>query len=331
MPKSINQKRRLLYLMQILLEQTDENHFLNLSQLMGLLAQHGIDAERKSLYDDMEQLRQFGIDVEFVRGKSGGYHVPNRRFQLAELKLLVDSVQASKFITYKKSMELIKKLESLTSVHQARQLQRQVFVAGRVKAMNESVYYNVDQIHTAIGQNRQIGFRYFEYTVEKKRRYRHGGAQYRISPFALAWDDENYYMLGFDAQAGFLKHYRVDKMAEIQLLDAPREGNEQFQKLDMADYSRKVFSMFGGEEELVRLRFKDHLIGVVMDRFGKDVTIFRKEGGYFEIYTRVVLSSQFYGWIFALGDGARILSPETAVRGMMEQIRQARKCYETEE
>ena len=256
--------------------------------------------------------------------------MPNRTFQLAELKLLVDSVQASKFITCKKSMELIKKLESLTSVHQARQLQRQVFVAGRIKAMNESVYYNIDRIHMAIGQNRQIGFRYFEYTVEKKRRFRHNGAQYRISPFALAWDDENYYMLGYDAQAGILKHYRVDKMTEIQPLDAPRQGNEQFQKLDMADYSRKVFSMFGGEEEMVRLRFENRLVGVVMDRFGKDVTVFPKEDGFFEIYTRVVLSPQFYGWIFALGEGVRILSPETAVRGMMEQLCRAQKCYEVD-
>lgn len=196
--------------------------------------------------------------------------------------------------------------------------------------MNESVYYNIDRIHMAIGQNRQIGFRYFEYTVEKKRRFRHNGAQYRISPFALAWDDENYYMLGYDAQAGILKHYRVDKMTEIQPLDAPRQGNEQFQKLDMADYSRKVFSMFGGEEEMVRLRFENRLIGVVMDRFGKDVTVFPKEDGFFEIYTRVVLSPQFYGWIFALGEGVRILSPETAVRGMMEQLCRAQKCYEVD-
>ncbi|MGN0626218.1 MAG: helix-turn-helix transcriptional regulator [Oscillospiraceae bacterium] len=331
MPKSTNQKRKILYLMQILLEQTDEDHFLSLSQLTALLAQQGIEAERKSLYDDLEQLRQFGVDVEFVKGKEGGYHVPNRTFQLAELKLLVDSVQASKFITSKKSMELIKKLESLTSVHQARQLQRQVFVAGRIKAMNESVYYNVDQIHAAIGQNRQIGFRYFEYTVEKKRRFRHDGAQYRISPFALAWDDENYYMLGFDTQAGILKHYRVDKMTEIQILDLPREGNEQFRKLDLAVYSRKVFSMFGGEEEMVRLRFENQLIGVVMDRFGKDVSVFPKPDGFFEIYTKVALSPQFYGWVFALGEGARILSPEKAVRGMKEQLCNVRKYYEKEE
>ena len=159
---------------------------------------------------------------------------------------------------------------------------------------------------------------------------RHNGTEYEVSPWALSWDDENYYMLGYDAQAGILKHYRVDKMTEIQPLDAPRQGNEQFQKLDMADYSRKVFSMFGGEEEMVRLRFENRLIGVVMDRFGKDVTVFPKEDGFFEIYTRVVLSPQFYGWIFALGEGVRILSPETAVRGMMEQLCRAQKCYEVD-
>lgn len=325
MPKSSNQKRRILYLAQLLLKQTDENHYLSQVQLSQLLAQQGLDGERKSLYNDLTHLRQMGLDVEFVRGK--GYHVPNRLFQLAELKLLVDSVQASKFITYKKSMELIKKLESLTSVYQAQQLQRQVFVAGRVKTMNESVYYNIDQIHAAIGQNRQIGFRYFEYTVEKKRRFRHDGAQYRISPFALAWEDENYYMLGFDSQAGILKHYRVDKMSDISLLALPREGGEQFRQLDTADYTRKVFSMFGGEEELVRLRFQNRLIGVAMDRFGKDVTVFPKEDETFEIYTRVVLSPQFYGWIFALGDGVRILSPETAVRGMENQLQKALPLY----
>lgn len=325
MPKSSNQKRKILYLAQLLLRQTDENHYLGRAQLEQLLAQQGLDGERKSLYDDLAQLRQIGLDIEFVRGK--GYHVPNRIFQLAELKLLVDSVQASKFITYKKSMELIKKLESLTSVYQAQQLQRQVFVAGRVKTMNESVYYNIDQIHTAIGQNRQIGFRYFEYTVEKKRRFRHEGAQYRISPFALAWEDENYYMLGFDARAGILKHYRVDKMSDISPLELPREGGEQFRQLDTADYARKVFSMFGGEEERVRLRFQNRLIGVVMDRFGKDVPVFPQEDGTFEIYTRVVLSPQFYGWIFALGDGVRILSPETAVRGMAKQLQKTLPLY----
>lgn len=325
MPKSSNQKRRILYLAQLLLEQTDETHYLTLQQLAQLLAQQGLEGERKSFYNDIEQLRQAGLDVEFVRGK--GYHVLDRTFQLAELKLLVDSVQASKFITHKKSMELIKKLESLTSVYQAQQLQRQVFVSGRIKTMNESVYYNIDQIHTAIGQNRQIQFRYFEYTVEKKRRFRHDGAAYQISPFALAWEDENYYMLGFDAQAGILKHYRVDKMSDITALELSREGSEQFHKLDMADYSRKVFSMFGGEERLVQLRFQNRLIGVVMDRFGKDITVFPKKDGTFEIYTRVVLSPQFYGWVFALGDSVQILSPEAAVRGMAEQIQTILDLY----
>ena len=325
MPKSTGQKKRIVYLARILLEQTDEDHHLSLAQLVQQLEQYGIDAERKSFYDDIEQLRQVGLDIEFVRGK--GYHLPNRTFQLAELKLLVDSVQASKFITHKKSMELIKKLESLTSVHQAQQLQRQVFVSGRVKTMNESIYYNIDRIHAAIGQNRQIGFRYFEYTVEKKRQFRHGGARYCISPFALAWENENYYMLGFDPQAGILKHYRVDKMSDITTLEEPREGMEQFQKLDMADYSRKVFSMFGGQEEMVKLRFQNHLIGVVMDRFGKDITVFPKTDGVFEIYTRVVLSPQFYGWIFALGDGVQILSPEAAIQGMAKQLQKALSLF----
>lgn len=327
MPKSSNQKRKILYLMKILLEQTDDAHWLSLPQLVQRLAGYGIETGRKSLYDDLEQLRQFGLDIEFIAGRGGGYCVPNRMFQLAELKLLVDSVQASKFITSKKSMELIQKLEKLTSVYQAGQLQRQVVVTGRVKAMNESVYYNVDRIHAAIGENRQIRFLYFEYTVEKERRFRHNGEWYEISPFALVWENENYYLIGFDKKAGFCKHYRVDKMTDIQLSDQPREGQQQVQKLDLAGYSTKVFSMFGGTEELVRLRFQNRLVGVVLDRFGKDVTILRREDGFFEIYARVALSPQFYAWMFALGDGAQILSPALAIAQFQEQLKQALAVY----
>ena len=296
MPKSINQKRKLLCLMQILLEQTDEDHFLPLARLTELLAQQGIEAERKSLYDDMEQLRQFGVDVEFVKGS--GYHVPNRTFQLAELKLLVDSVQASKFITCKKSMELIKKLESLTSVHQARQLQRQVFVAGRIKAMNESVYYNVDEIADAISRDRQIRFHYFEYTISKQRRYRKAGAYYVVSPLALMWDNENYYLLAWDAEAELRKHYRVDKMTDISALEMPREGTEDLSKLDLSAYSKKVFSMFSGEEQTVRLRFANHLVGAVLDRFGKDVIVVADGPEHFTVALNVVTSPKFYAWLF---------------------------------
>jgi len=327
MAKSANQKQKLLYLLQILNGQTDEEHPLSVPQLCEKLAAYGIEAERKSIYDDLEQLRQFGVEIELIRGKNGGYYVPERTFQLAELKLLVDSVQSSKFITHKKSMELIKKLEGLTSIHQAQKLRRQVFVAGRIKSMNESVYYNIDYIHEAINAEKQIGFRYYEYTVQKERRYRHDGQEYHISPFALVWDDENYYMVGYDAAAGRLKHYRVDKMTGIRLLDAAREGDESFRRLDTAAYSRKMFSMFAGEEETVHLRFSENLIGVVLDRFGKDITVFPREKGSFEVYVKVALSPQFYGWLFAFGDDVKILSPQSAIDGMTELLDKTKAQY----
>lgn len=327
MPKSSNQKQKLLYLWQILNQQTDEQHPLSVPQLCEKLAAHGIEAERKSIYDDVEQLRRFGLEVELIRGKNGGYYVPERTFQLAELKLLVDSVQASKFITHKKSMELIKKLEGLTSIHQAQRLRRQVFVAGRIKSMNESVYYNIDYIHEAINGDRKIGFRYFEYTVAKERRFRHDGKEYCISPFALVWDDENYYMVGYDGDADQLKHYRVDKMTNIRLLEEQRQGDESFAQLDTAAYSRKMFSMFAGQEETVHLRFSDRLIGVVLDRFGKDITVFPRQEGTFDVYVKVALSPQFYGWLFAFGSDVQILSPRQAIDGMIELLDKTKAQY----
>ncbi len=217
MPRSANQKLKLLYLMQFLLEKSDENHPLTVQQMIDELACNDIKAERKTLYDDVEALRRFGLDVVAIRGKTTGYYIGSRDFEIPELKLLVDSVQSSKFITEKKTFDLIKKLESLASVYDARLLQRQVYVRNRVKSMNESVYYNVDEISNAITQNRAVRFRYFDYTVTKERRFRKDGAWYEISPFSLMWDDENYYMLGYDAAAEKLKHYRVDKMTEISV------------------------------------------------------------------------------------------------------------------
>ena len=223
MPRSSNQKLKLLYVMDFLLRCSDEEHPVTVNQIIDCLAEKDIPAERKSIYDDIEALRLFGLDVIQVKGGGVyGYYVGDRDFQLPELKLLVDSVQSSKFITHKKTVSLIKKIESLASVYQARQLSRQVFVANRIKTMNESIYYNVDEIHSGIAQNRQIRFRYFDYTVDKKRRFRREGDFYQVSPFALTWDDENYYMVAYDSQAQVIKHFRVDKMVEAGLLDEVR-------------------------------------------------------------------------------------------------------------
>ena len=224
--------------MNYLLQNSDEEHPITVNQMIQYLESNGIAAERKSIYDDIEALRTFGMDIEECkRGRVFGYYVASRTFELPELKLLVDSVQSSKFITHKKTASLIKKIETLASVHSAQLLHRQVFVKNRIKTMNESIYYNVDEIHNGISNNRKIRFLYFEYNVAKERQYRHGGAYYVVSPFAMTWDDENYYLVAYDSEAGIIKHYRVDKMEKISTLDEERDGQEVYQALDMAVYA----------------------------------------------------------------------------------------------
>lgn len=327
MPKSANQKLKLLYLMQLLLQKTDENHQLTVQEMIDELAQHDISAERKSIYADLDALRLFGLDIVQNRGKSTGYYIASREFELPELKLLVDSVQSSKFITHKKTLSLIKKIENLASVYDAQLLQRQVYVRNRVKSMNESVYYNVDEISGAITRDRMIRFKYYELDVNKQRRYRHGGKLYEISPFALMWDDENYYMLGYDAEAEKMKHYRVDKMAQIKAADAVRLGGEVFNQLDMSAYSKQVFGMFTGNEQSVKLRFDNSLVGAVVDRFGKEIMLIPDGDGHFTVTVDVAISPQFYAWLFGFGTMVEILSPESARMEMAQKTAAVSKMY----
>ena len=316
MPKGPNQKLKLLYLMRYLLRESDESHPVTLAQMLEELERLGVAAERKSVYDDLEALRLYGLDVVQERGK---YYIGARDFELPELKLLVDSIQSSKFITEKKTLSLIRKVESLASVHDERMLERQVFVRNRVKSMNESVYYNVDEIAGAINADRRIRFRYFEFTVEKERHFRRDGAFYELSPFALMWDDENYYMLAWDEPDGRMKHFRVDKMNRITTVDRERQGKEAFRDTDMSAYAKKVFGMFTGQESSVKLRFANHLAGAVIDRFGKDVMLIRDGEEHFTVTVDVVVSPLFFAWVFGFGAEAEILAPE-------DVRRQARKA-----
>ena len=324
MPKSDKQKMKLLYLMRILEEKTDDDHRLSLKDIQAALLAYGIAAERKSLYDDMETLRVFGMDIIGTSlGKGYVYHVGGRKFELAELKLLVDAVQASKFITLKKSRKLIKKLGTLTSNHEAGNLERQVYVADRVKTMNESIYYNVDIVHGAISKNKKIRFQYTQWTVEAQLKLKRDGQMYEVSPWALSWDNENYYLVAFDEMDKIIKHYRVDKMMRLTQTDKMRTGREIFEQFNMAAYSRKFFGMYHGTDEMVKLQFVDELAGVVMDRFGKDVTLRREGNGRFTISVNVIVSMQFIAWVAGLGAGAKILSPEPVVdmmRGMVETL-----------
>ena len=317
-----NQKLKLLYLMKIFLEKTDENHRMTTPELIEALGAYDISVERKTIYADIENLRTFGLDiVGESEGRSYSYYVASRDFELAELKLLVDSVQSAKFITEKKSNALIKKIESLTSHHEAKQLQRQVYVRGRNKTSNESIYYNVDFIHSAIATNVQVRFQYFQWNVKKQQELRRDGKWYQISPWALTWDDENYYMVGFDSEAGQMKHYRVDKMLSLELSEEKREGEKLFRETDMVAYTKKLFGMFDGDQQRVHMQCKNELAGVVVDRFGKDVTMIQTDEEHFEVRVNVAVSGQFLGWVMSLGDRVRILEPEPVVEEMKKRIR----------
>lgn len=327
MAKSANQKLKLLYITKLLMQHSDENHPVKMEQILEELSRNGISAERKSIYDDMESLRVFGLDVMQVKGKNGGYYIGERDFELPELKLLVDSVQSSKFITQDKTYKLIKKIESLASVYDGQLLQRQVYVKNRVKSMNESIYYTVDAISDAITQDKKISFQYFEYTVRKERKFRHGGELYHVSPFALIWDDENYYMLAWDSAAQKMKHYRVDKMYGVEIAEESREGNDEFESFEMSEYTKSVFGMFGGEEQKVKIRFANHLAGVVIDRFGRDVMLIPDGDEHFTVNVDVVPSQHFLAWVFGFGTEAEIISPESVKTEMKKQIQQIMEMY----
>ena len=313
MPKTVNQKLKILYIMKLLLERTDEEHPLSMQQLLSELEAKGVAAERKSVYDDLETLRLYGLDVQVSRAKVIGYYVADRAFELPELKLLVDAVQSSKFITYKKSTELIQKIESLASSHQARQLQRQVFVANRIKTMNESIYYTVDAIHAAINADQKILFKYYEWDENKQKRLRHNGASYLVSPWALTWDDDNYYMIAYDSAAEKIKHYRVDKMLRLAVSDEKREGQNAFKNFDMGVYSKKVFGMYGGRDEQVTLRCKNHMAGIILDRFGHDVPLYKIDDAQFETTVRVEVSPLFLTWLMNFGTDIKITKPQCVI------------------
>lgn len=333
MAKGPNQRLKLLYLSKIFLENTDEDNALTMAQIVEKLAQYDIQAERKSLYGDIEALRVFGLDIEVRKTKSYEYYIANRNFELPELKLLVDAVQSSKFITHKKSNQLIKKVEGLVSKNQAQQLQRQVYVTNRNKNMNESIYYNVDIIQNGILENKQITFQYFEWVLavgskEKvAKQLKRGGDRYTVSPWALTWDDENYYMIGYDSESGKEKHYRVDKMIGIELLPDDRLGQDEFKKFDIAAYINKVFGMFGGKEETVTLQMNNRLIGVVVDRFGANANIVPKNDQCFVVTVNVIVSPQFFAWVFGLGDDVQIIAPDDVAKQFKKQLKKTAKKY----
>ena len=330
MPKSSNQKLKLIYLAKLMQEKTDYEHGLTMPEIIHELDLCGIKAERKSIYDDFEALSNVGMDIE--KETYGGrtyYYLASRDFELPELKLLVDAVQGSKFITRKNSEALIRKIEGLASIYDAKKLARNVHVANRIKTMNESIYYTVDDIHSAINGDRQISFQYFKWNEKGEKQLKGGGKVYKVSPWALTWDDENYYLVAFDSEAGIIKHYRVDKMLKMEVLDERREGAEHFKNFDMALYSKKTFGMYSGKDEHVTLRCRNEMADPIIDRFGQDVLMRQVPGeDCFDVTVKVAVSPLFLTWIMNFGGDIKILAPEDVATQQIELAKKVIAAYE---
>ena len=327
MPMSPNQRAKLLYLAKTLLDKTDEQNPMTIGEIITELAAYDIKAERKSLYSDFELLRQFGLNIEIQRDTTTRYYIDIRQFELPELKLLVDAVQSSRFITEKKSSELIAKLSSLTSTAQAKQLNRQVYVAGRAKTMNETVYYSIDQVHSAVNESKQIAFRYFDYSADKKRVYRKDGEVYKTTPVTLCWSDDSYYLIAYSVKHDGLTHYRIDRMSDVStLLDAADSFDRE--RFNVTEHIKRVFGMYSGELIRATLTFDNSLVNVVMDHFGKDVRLTAGKKGWFEVRVEVSVSPVFLAWMFQFGDRAEIKEPENLIAAMRELIEaNARKYF----
>lgn len=328
MAKGENQKLKMLYLVKIFTQYTDDQHSLTMQEIIKKLESYEVSANRKTLYLDFAELEHYGLDIISEKiGRNTYYHLGKRQLELPELKLLVDSVQAAKFITDKKSNQLIKKLENLVSTYEAKQLQRQVVISGRIKTPNKLVYNNVDTIYSAIADSKQITFHYFQWDIKGNQVLRHDGALYQVSPWCLMWDDEYYYLVAYDSEADKIKHYRVDKLKDLDVVEVKREGQKAFKNFDMAKYSKAVFGMFGGEEACVTLECCNDKVGIIIDRFGMDVTRIPKDENTFSVHVNVIPSNQFLGWIMSLGEGVKITGPYTVVQKMQDEVRRLTAQY----
>lgn len=311
MAKSDNQKVKILYILKILKEESSETNPISTKRLIEKLDGYGIKAERKSIYSDVDYLKDFGYDIEFDHNKThGGYYLSSGEFELAELKMLVDMVQSSRFLSLKKSRELIKKLESLTDKKSAGELSRSVYVINRVKSENETVYYSVDTLNLAMNNNKSVSFQYFEYSVKKEIKLRKDGAFYDVSPYYLIWSNENYYLVGYDNKSKSVRHYRVDRMKKLTISENDRQGSESFKNFDIGSFSKGMFNMYDGEKVKVSLECSTDLVNVIIDRFGRDIIIRPINDEKFIAVTDVFTGPQFYGWICGLNGKVQIASPE---------------------
>ena len=329
MAKSENQKQKLFRLLEILIRETDEDHGLSMPELISRLGEYGISAERKSLYDDFLVLEDLGFEVSRTETRPPKYKLDVKIFELAELKMLVDAVQSSKFITAKKSREIIEKLGLFAGAHKSRELSRQVYVEDRVKTMNSAALYSIDAIHSAINGGRALSFKYFDYNGEKKKVLRHNGAPYQVTPCALIWDDEKYYLVAYDESEGIIKNFRVDKMQDVAVLERGGVKTPEIENFNPADYSRKIFGMYGGREELVTIECREKLAGVVIDRFGSAPVFHKTEFG-FKFSMRVMVSPTFFSWLLSFGSDMRVVAPESVKGEFLDMLKKISAVYEND-
>ena len=325
MPKSDNQKLKIFYILDYLEQNSHQDHPVKASELIAMLQNRwNISCDRKTVYSDIAALQDYGIDIVAVPGKNGGYYIASRNFELPELKLLIDAVQSSRFLTEKKSRELIEKLCRECSVHDARLMRRDVVVSGRVKSMNETIYYNVDTIQEAIAQNSVITFRYFDWGMDGQRRYR--DKNYTASPYGLCQDNENCYLLAHSPRHG-ITSYRVDRMASITLTGESRTPCPELTGKALAEHANRLFQMYSGDAVDVKLRFHRSLINVIIDRFGRD-TMLIPDGEEHCVFTvRVAVSPMFLSWIIGFGSKAKIIHPQSVIEECRQMCLEAMAQY----
>lgn len=329
MPKKSNQKLRLIYMKEILERHTDEEHGIARDDFERYLSHHGVEAPtRKTFYDDLGALEDYGMDIgRDPYGKS--YKLLSREFDFPEIKLIIDAIQASKSIPLSMTRRIIKKIETLCSEYQAKELDRDVIVSGRVKTLNEGTQNNIEHIHAAIAADQQITFKYFDYDTSLKKKYRKGGGQYTISPFALVYSDESYYLLAYDAELKEIRNYRVDRMEKVMGVEGSvREGKEEFAAIDMSKYQKYTLGMYSGEVKDVTMVFTNNMVNAVVDRFGRDIMIHKEDGYHFRVSVPVAVSPQFYGWVFGLGKMVRIVGPEDVRQGYLDVMKGVQGKYE---
>ncbi|MBO6114690.1 MAG: WYL domain-containing protein [Lachnospiraceae bacterium] len=324
-----NQKLKLLYLAKILQEKTDDEHGFTLPQIQEELAKYDIEANRKTLYADIAALNEYGIEIiKNQEGYKTFYHYGKREFEPAELRLIIDAIASSKFITIRKSKQLIKKLEKMVSIHEAKLLNREVIVSDRVKNMNESIFYTVDAIQYAISNNHRIKFRYYSWNMKGEMEFHHDGEFYDVSPWALCWDSENYYMVGYDTNIDEIRHYRVDKMMNTEEIMERRRGSDAFKEKGIVAYTKKHFRMVGGTEERVTLLCQKEMANVIIDQFGKETKMQKANDEKFRVKVDVVVSDQFIGWVIALGGKVVIEGPDSVRERAKALMRENLERYE---